>query len=255
MLEGVVLGIIQGITEWLPISSSGVLTLVGLSFFGKDLGASVSMALFLHIGTFLSATVYFWKDIIFILKGRDKKVFNFLFISTVVTGIVGLPLGILFYRTFSDLTVGVVIFFIGMFLVLTGLIQLKKPNNNLRSKEDLVNNDGLIAGVFQGISVLPGFSRSGLTVASLLFRKINETDALKLSFLMSLPAVLGGNIILNFIDDGVVFNLSSLVALLTAFVVGVLTINILMKISKRINFGLFVIGFGVLTLLSVIFIV
>ncbi len=254
MLEGIILGIVQGVTEWLPVSSSGVLTLIGLRFFGSDLSTSVSMALFLHIGTFLSALVYFWRDVVFILKRKNKKVFNFLIISTIVTGVVGLPVNFLFYKTYNSLAAGGVVAFIGLFLIITGITQLKKPNNNLRTKRDINNKDAMITGVFQGIAVLPGFSRSGLTVASLLFRKIQDTDALKLSFLMSLPVVLGGNIILNIVNDGMVFDITSLVALLTAFIVGILTIDFLIKISRKINFGLFVIGFGILTLVSVFFI-
>ena len=118
----------------------------------------------------------------------------------------------------------------------------------------MTKKDALFAGVLQGIAVLPGLSRSGLTVAALLFRKIKETDALKLSFLMSLPVVLGGNIVLNFLDDGIEFNTSSLVALGASFVVGLLTIKYLLKISQKINFGWFAIGFGVLTLISLFFI-
>jgi len=254
MLEGLILGIIQGVTEWLPISSSGVLTLVSLHFFGNGLASSLSIAVFLHLGTFLAALVYFWKDIIFILKGGDKKVFNYLLLSTIITGVVGIPVAVLFYRTFSGLAAGVAMASIGVFLVITGLAQVKKTGSSLRKKDDLVKGDAFVVGILQGISVLPGLSRSGLTIAGLLFRKIRETDALKLSFLMSLPVVLGGNIVLNFIDDGIKFNTTSFVALITAFVVGILTIKILLKISRKINFGWFAISFGVVTLLSLILI-
>lgn len=251
MIEGLILGIIQGITEWLPVSSEGVLTLVGMKFFEKDLGAAVSTALFLHAGTFFSALIYFRKDVIAILKKKDKKVFNFILISTIVTGLVGIPTAILLYRTFSSLTAGVVVSLIGLFLVFTGLIQIKKTDSSLRTKKDLVKNDAFLVGALQGVAVLPGLSRSGLTIAGLLFRKIKDTEALKLSFLMSLPVVLGGNIVLNFLDDGVVFNSTSWIALITAFVVGLLTIRILLKISRKINFGWFAILFGVLTIVSI----
>jgi len=254
MLEGLILGAIQGITEWLPVSSSGVLTLVSLIFFGKTLEASFSLALFLHIGTFLSALVYFWKDVISILKREDRKVFNYILISTIVTGVVGIPVAVLFYRTFSGLAAGVAVSLIGVFLIITGLAQIKKTSGKIRPKNKITNSDAVVVGALQGISVLPGLSRSGLTIAGLLFRKIKETDALKLSFLMSLPVVLGGNIILNFLDDGMEFSTVSFVALATAFVVGLLTIKTLIQISRKINFGWFAFGFGVLTLVSLFFV-
>jgi len=254
MLEGLILGAIQGITEWLPVSSSGVLTLVSLIFFGKTLEVSFSLALFLHIGTFLSALVYFWKDVISILKREDRKVFNYILISTIVTGVVGIPVAVLFYRTFSGLAAGVAVSLIGVFLIITGLAQIKKTSGKIRPKNKITNSDAVVVGALQGISVLPGLSRSGLTIAGLLFRKIKETDALKLSFLMSLPVVLGGNIILNFLDDGMEFSTVSFVALATAFVVGLLTIKTLIQISRKINFGWFAFGFGVLTLVSLFFV-
>jgi len=254
MLEGLILGAIQGITEWLPVSSEGVLTLVGLKFFGKDFASSVSLAVFLHLGTFLAALFYFRKNVINLFRKENKKMLSFLFFVTLITGVVGLPLFIFGLDYLGKLPLGYIIAIVGVFLIITGLVQFKKQEGDFKKKGDLNKKDCWIVGILQGLSVLPGLSRSGLTVAGFLFRKFKDTEALKLSFLISLPVVLGGNIALNLMDDGVEFSTVSFVALATAFVVGLATISLLLKIARKINFGWFAIGFGVLTLFSLFFI-
>jgi undecaprenyl-diphosphatase len=176
-------------------------------------------------------------------------------LATLLTAFVGLPIFVLGLKSFSAMATGFVAGIIGAFLIITGLVQLKKPESVFKTKNDLKMVDALVAGCLQGLSVLPGFSRSGLTVAGLLFRKFKETEALRLSFLMSLPAVLGGNIILNLAGfNNIEFNFTSFAALAASFITGILTIGLLLKISRKINFGWFAIGFGVLTLISLFFV-
>ncbi|GAG03940.1 unnamed protein product, partial [marine sediment metagenome] len=105
-------------------------------------------------------------------------------------------------------------------------------------------------GIVQGFSSLPGLSRSGITISTLLLKKFDDTSALRLSFLMSLPVVLFGNLFLNLND----FTLTSaaIYGLLASFIFGLLTIHILMNLSKRINFGWFVLIFAVLLMASVL---
>jgi len=254
MLEGLILGIAQGIAEWIPISSEGILVLVGMKFFGSNLAESVSVAVFLHLGTFAAALLYFWKDVISVFKKENRNVLSFLFFSTLVTGVVGLPL---FYFGIKYLNgaAGAASAFIGVFLIITGVAQFKKPESVFRLFGSSNSRDAFFVGMLQGFSSLPGFSRSGLTVAGLLFRKFKDTDALKLSFLMSLPAVLGGNIILNLSGISVAdINFTLITALVVSFVVGLLMIRILLRISQKINFGWFAIFFGVLTLVSLFFV-
>ena len=100
----------------------------------------------------------------------------------------------------------------------------------------------------QGIAVIPGLSRSGLTISGLLFRNFDETVALKLSFIMSLPIVLLGNIILNFSDF--VFIKEMFFGLMFSFIFGLMTIHLLMEFSRKVKFGFFVIFFGLLTILA-----
>lgn len=261
ILQYIVLGIIQGITEWIPISSSGMLTFVLANFYNiTNLHDLITTSLFFHLGTFLAALIYFRKEVTHLItkffsyktaKIEDKKVINFLIVSTLISGILGLIIiELLLSMNGINATGKTITFAVGLLLLFTGIIQLKKKAIGLKKAKDLKNKDSLIIGLAQAASVLPGVSRSGITVSTLLAKKFDDTTALKLSFLMSLPIVLIGNIILNLED--LIFTPNALFGLLASFVFGLLTIHVLMKLSKKINFGWFALIFAVLMMISVL---
>lgn len=260
LIQYLILGIIQGITEWLPISSSGVGTLVMTNLFGiTDLNFILKELLFLHLGTFFAVLLYFFRDVkkltisLFHYKKSDrkiKKILNFIIISTIITGLIG----IIFLKLFTDinfeLTGKTITFVVAILLLFTGVIQLNPSKKGKKTEENLKNKDSALLGFVQGISVLPGISRSGITVSTLLLRKFNDTTALKLSFLMSLPIILIGNIFLNINNTSI--TIYSIFGLIASFVFGFFTIHALMKLSRKINFAWFALIFGVLMLVSVL---
>ena len=260
ILQQIILGIIQGITEWLPISSSGILALVMSNFYEiTDLGFLLHAALFLHLGTFLAALVYFRKDVWKLVKAifnyrrsnnETQKIFNFILITTIITGILGLLILMILSNIDFGLTGKAISFFVGFFLLITGIFQIKVRARGLRKEINLKKNDSVLLGIVQGLSSLPGLSRSGITVSALLLKKFDDTSALRLSFLMSLPVVLIGNLFLNLNDF--TFTNTALYGLLASFVFGLLTIHALISLSKRINFGWFVLIFAVLMMASVL---
>ena len=139
--------------------------------------------------------------------------------------------------------------FVGFLLLITGILQLKKNKIALRNFLNINFVDSFILGIVQAFSVLPGLSRSGLTVSTLLLRKFNDEESLKLSFLMSLPIVFFGNLFLNF--RSFYFSPEILWGVLFAFLFGILTIHYFLKLAKKINFGYFALVFGVLMVASV----
>ncbi len=262
IVQSIILGIIQGLTEWLPISSSGMIFLAMSNFYGiNDLNILFQYALFLHLGTFLSALIYFWKDVKKIISTpiklnysniEEKKIFKFLLITTIISGIIGFVILKLLnsFENSLEITGKTITFSVGLLLLFTGFMQLKVKNSGLRDSRDLKNKDGIILGIAQGLSTLPGLSRSGITVSSLLLKKFNDTTALKLSFLMSLPIVLIGNILINL--DQFSLNGTAIYGLIFSFIFGLITIHGLMKLSRKINFGFFALIFGILMIISIL---
>lgn len=260
MLEALVLGLAQGISEWLPVSSTAVVWLLKESLFGADPAAeTLRLALFLHLGTVLAAGVYLWRDVVGLTRallrggGEDparRRTLLFLIVSTAITGVLGIGLLELIEAlepalrgAGRSITAG-----IGVLLLITAALQGLRPEGGLRAPKNLTYVDGTLLGFVQGLAVLPGLSRSGLTVPALLLRRVDDEHALRLSFLMSLPVVLGGNVILN--AEAAAPDAAALVGLGASFLAGLATIHGLLRLARRLDFGVFVALFGLATLLA-----
>jgi undecaprenyl-diphosphatase len=260
MFEAIVLGTIQGIVEWLPVSSEGVLVLVQTNFFEQvGLVEAVQMALFLHLGTWLASVVYFRKDLVQL--GRElfsyriqslsvKRTIHFYVVATLVSGILAFALlkMLVNIEQLSSAPGMIINGVVAVLLIVTGVMQLWKSSRGYRTELDVDVEEGIIAGIGQGLAALPGISRSGTTTAVLLLRKFREVDALRISFIMSIPIVLLGNIVLNLGSLHVDF--PAIVGFTIAFVFGLITIHALLKIAQKVNFGWFVIAFAALLVVA-----
>lgn len=257
--EQIVLGIIQGITEWLPVSSEGMMLLAKTALFKSQdsFEAMISEALFLHAGSAAAAAIYFRKDIIRLFASLRKpsqerpsehRLIRFLIISTLVSGALGLLLlkSVSQALTQNNPSTQIILMLIGACLMVTGVLQLIKKSSGTRTANDLTFKDSLLLGVAQALAALPGLSRSGMTVAALLFSRYTAPDAIRISFLMSIPIVLLGNFIMNV--SGHHFHAEHLAGLAFSFLFSILTIHILIRAAEKINFGLFVLVMGIITL-------
>jgi undecaprenyl-diphosphatase len=262
LLESIVLGIIQGIAEWLPISSQALIALAKIHLFGAgDTSEIIELAIFLHLGTFFAALIYLRHDVTRLLEGlfnwnraeqQTKIELRFLIIVTIISGILGFALLKLIDNINGLLSSGQALtLLIGIALLITAWLQLSKKEKGTRAINDIKTRDGILLGVAQSLSIIPGISRSGITVASMLFQKIDGYQALRLSFLMSLPIVLGANILLNF-SEITNINATSIVALAVAFISGLATIHWLLKLAHSINFGWLALIFGTLSIIAVV---
>jgi undecaprenyl-diphosphatase len=257
-IEALVLGVAQGITEWIPISSEGVLVLLMTRLFGHGgaLYELVQQAVFLHLGTVCAAVVYYRHtllDMVKALKGggdvRTLVQMRFLVIATIVTGIVGVGLLLAMGSLIDSFSGGFLMVLIGILLLMTGGVQfLAKKKDTGSVKDQVTTMDALVAGIAQGCAILPGLSRSGLTISALLLRRVQDDYALSLSFLMSIPAIIGANIILG--SPALVLSWASLIAFFSSFVVGFSTIHLLLGVARRVSFRWFVIGFGLLAIIA-----
>ncbi len=260
MIQGIVLGIIQGVTEWLPVSSEGTIVLAKLHLFGSnDIEDMIHLALTLHLGTFLAALIYFRKEVLTLAKStfhyttasqEQRATIQFLMVATLISGIVGFILlkTLIYFEDGLAASGKLITMAIGCLLLVTAGFQFAQHEFAWKGPQDTTPTDGFLLGIVQGFSVLPGLSRSGLTISALLLRNFDDTHALTLSFLMSLPVVLGGNIMLNLGDP--LINGTTLWGCLFAFLFGLATIHILLKLSRKMNFAYFVLFFGLLMIAS-----
>lgn len=190
LIKTVILGMIQGFTEFLPISSSGHL-LVARKLFGLS-EAGLLLDTMLHVGTLLAVIMVFWRDILEMIKKPFSHLTLLIIVGTIPTGIIGL----LFKDFFEELArTGVTV---GWEFIATGLIlwysdEIK--NRGFKQTDDITFSDSFIVGALQGAAILPAISRSGLTIAGCMFQRIDRKAAARFSFLLSIPAIMGAAVV------------------------------------------------------------
>ncbi|WP_129726435.1 undecaprenyl-diphosphate phosphatase [Ectobacillus funiculus] len=192
-LEAFLLGIIQGLTEFLPISSTGHLYL-GRHLFGLD-EAGLFLDTMLHIGTLIAVFAYYKHEFIKILRNPFSRMTYLLIVGTIPAIIIGL----LFKDFFEEIsktgiTIGWEFIATGLFLYLA-----ERGKSGKKKMEDLTYQDALFIGVFQAFAIFPAISRSGMTITAALWRKLDRETAAYFSFLLSTPAIVGG-IMLQSVD-------------------------------------------------------
>lgn len=259
LVVALVVGVLQGIFEWLPISSEGNITIV-LSALGHSPESGVAFALFLHLGTALAATVYYRADIWELLtrlptwrpqnatEGEHATV-TFLGVGTLVSGVVGIAAYLTLVEAVSELSGGLFVALVGVLLVLTGAFQYASQDHLGTGRTPTVL-DAVLVGVAQGIAILPGVSRSGMTTGTLLLRGHEGRQAFRFSFLLAIPASVGGGL-LGYLDTGLNTTLLAAgVALGAAAVVGYASIGALLRIVDELPFWGVCVGLGVLAIVG-----
>lgn len=191
-LEALVLGLLQGLTEYLPVSSSGHLT-IGSTIFGMTGEESLSFTILVHVATVLSTLVILWKEIVWLLKGlfqfrwnnETKYVVNIL-ISMIPVGIVGL-----FFKDAVEEIFASGLLIVGIMLLVTASLLAFAYYAKPRQKETISKKDAFIIGLAQACAVMPGLSRSGSTIATGLILGNKKENLAQFSFLMVIPPILG----------------------------------------------------------------
>jgi undecaprenyl-diphosphatase len=240
MKEYVFLGIIQGIFEWIPVSSEGVVALLSQALI-KDFHP-VDLSLFLHLGTFFAVLIYFRKEWQKILTFKDPKLLKFLFLTTLVSLAVGFPL----YKIVKDMAIGSSLLIVMGF----GLLMTAYFNKTKRTFKISSNYLAITTGFLQGLAVIPGLSRSGSTIFGLSLGKNNPEEVLKISYLMSAPVVLVSSFYL-FLNDPTLVS-KAWPALIFSFLFGIISLGFLLKLTRRISFFEFALIFSFLCFLGAI---
>ncbi len=232
LIQAIVLSIVQSVTEWLPISSSGHLALAE-HFFGIH---DFSFMIYLHFASILAVIYVFWADIVKLADLRDKaniKYLSYLLLGMIPVGIIGLLFRDYVDMIFTDIRALGVLFIASGFIVLSS--KLAKV-----TKEKLSYREALFVGFMQMFAVLPGISRSGTTISSGLLSGIKREDAVKFSFLMAVPLILGASILEldNLAASSIDFKILA-VSFIITFLTSVAAIKVLLKIVREKHFYLF----------------
>lgn len=258
-IEALILGLLQGLTEYLPVSSSGHLA-IGSALFGIEGEENLAFTIVVHVATVLSTLVILWKEIGWIFKGlfkwqmndETRYVINIL-ISMIPVGIVGL-----FFKDEVEAVFGSGLLVVGCCLLLTAALLTFSYYYKPTPKPYISRRDAFIIGLAQAFAVLPGLSRSGSTIATGLLLGNDKARLAQFSFLMVIPPILG-EALLSTVKlaqgeavAGDIPALSLLVGFLAAFVSGCLAckwmINIVKK-GKLIYFAIYCAVVGLLTIL------
>jgi undecaprenyl-diphosphatase len=248
LAEAALLGLIQGLAEWLPVSSEGVLTAVQSFAFGAPLPDAVNFSLWLHLGTVISALAAFRSDVWDVVRDIARRPASpspmtaYLILATLSSA----PLGFLLLLglfEFSEIVGAVAMAAVGILMLVTGAVLIKSKSSGTRTRDDMRWSDAVLTGIAQGLAALPGLSRSGLTVSALLWRGVDRREALTLSFILSIPASLGAGLYAA-LSAGYYASPEAAAALAVSALTGFVTIRALMSVAQRLNFGWFVLLLG-----------
>jgi undecaprenyl-diphosphatase len=240
VLHALILGIVQGLGEFLPISSSAHLVLIPWLFGWNDPGLTFDVAL--HMGTLLAVVLYFLQDWVRLIKaalGRqasdDKRIFWYLVLATIPGGLFGLAFEEKAETVFrAPLLIGIMLIVMGI------LLYLADKKRQLRKMDTMTMADAIWIGLSQALAIIPGVSRSGSTMTTARFLGLTREDAARFSFLMSTPIILGAGVLKLRHLTMASIDLPFSVGVITSFVVGILSISFLLRYLKTSNFGLFV---------------
>lgn len=259
-IEALILGILQGLTEYLPVSSSGHLA-IGSALFGIEGEDNLTFTIVVHVATVLSTLVILWKEISWIFRGLFKFQMNEetryvinIIISMIPIGIIGV-----FFKDYVEDIFGSGLFIVGCMLLLTALLLTYSYYAKPRPKEKISMKDAFIIGLAQACAVLPGLSRSGSTIATGLILGNKKESLAQFSFLMVIPPILGEALLdgMKIVKDASmagaeISTLSLIVGFLAAFISGCIAckwmINIVKK-GKLIYFGIYCAIAGILTII------
>ncbi len=250
ILYSIIIGAVQGISEWLPISSKTQVLVTATYLLNLTYSQAYTFGLFMEIGSSLAAIIYFrrelWSLIQVLLGSKDttkRKLFMYVLIATICTGIIGAPL-YLFADSLTGIPVWLPMMVIGIILLGDAVFirysrKKQAQGGNVKKLENLSIKDYIIIGIAQGIAALPGVSRSGITTSTLLLMKVEADEAFRLSFIVGIFASIAAfsltviatrsNVVSAVAGVGVT---GILIAIVSATIVSLFLIDFLLKIAK-----------------------
>lgn len=259
-----VLAVLQGLLEFLPVSSEGQILLVSVVIFNIDAATALSLIFWLHLGTAFTVIMFYRKDIFGPIYSRLTHsltnatepaehakpifgpLFRFVLLGTIGTIIIALPLYFFLASLVPYLVGGIVSIFVGILLIVTGgVLYFQRGTKGELELEDITWKEAFVLGLVQGFAVLPGISRSGMTLTWLLVRGVRRDDALRLSFLLGVPATFGV-VALDLLFGSVLWTLPLYIAsiVLVAFLTGLGSLFLLRYSALKVPWWIFCLALG-----------
>ena len=258
LIQSILMGVVQGLSEFLPISSSAHLVFTSNFYkvfkgieIAQESNQEIFLDIMLHLGTLIAVLIFFRKDILNIIKalcnGFKNKEYNtdfktgiYIIIGTFITVLIAYPLNeIAGNLVFKPAIVGILLIFTGCLLLFSEYLSQKN-----KDKKEVKLKSSIFMAIAQGLAALPGFSRSGLTIATGLLSGLDRTTAARYSFLLSIPIILGASMLYPLIkldlQEVITYNwLAIIVGTVVSAIVGYLCIKYFMKFLSKFSLAIF----------------
>ena len=268
MIYAAIIGIIQGISEWLPISSKTQIIVSSTYLLKLTFQQAYTFGLFMEIGTIIAAVVYFRKDLTemiqVLLGSRNKahrKLLIYVVVVTLITGIIAVPL-YLVAESISGIALGIPMLIVGLILIADAALirysrKKREKGMNSRKLENFTLRDYVLIGIVQGISALPGVSRSGTTTSAMLLLDVEPDEAFRLSFLAGIFASIGAfGLTLVASKSNVAAAVAGIglgglaVAIIVATIVSLFLIDFLIKVAGKSKIIYLITALGIIAMAS-----
>lgn len=267
-IYSILIGIVQGISEWLPISSKTQVLLASQTLLKLNFQQAYTFGLFMEIGTVLAAIIYFRHEIwslirVVTLRGSqtERKLFNYVLVTIIFTGIIGTPLYII-ADSITGVSVGVPMLIIGLVLIGDAVLirysrKKREQGVNTRKFDSMTFRDYIIVGVVQGIAALPGVSRSGITTSAMFLMNFEADEAFRLSFLTGIFASAAAfflTLIKSYANVSAalafigVYGL--LIAIVAATIVSLFLISFLIRVASKSKIVYLITALGIIAIAS-----
>ena len=250
MLNAIFWGIIQGLTEFLPISSSGHLVLVP-ALFGQE-GPDLATSAMLHLGTLAAVLVYYRSDIAAMAKfdRPARRMITLILIGSIPAAVLGLTFADRIEELVSDPVM------VAYMMIVTGVILLATTQLRVGDKTmtEIGPKDSIVIGLAQSLALIPGISRSGMTISAGMARGMEKTQAANFAFLLGIPVIAGASLlsIVDVLSSGESIPTEVWVGMIAAGLSGYLAIAILLKLLARVGlapFGIYCVAFGIFSII------
>ena len=271
LVPAIVAGFLQGIVEWLPVSSKTMITIY-FTLIGLKVQNAYSLGLIANFGSFFAALYYFRREVVGVIRALKHpfsdepyaKLLRFLFVGTLATGVIGIPIYVAVRHTFTLVGGSIAMAIIGVLLLGTGVIARRKEQliaqqtDKPRMPKEPTAGHAILTGAMQGLAALPGISRSGMTITPLLWMGFEGDEAIRLSFMLDVLALVGAGIVPLLIGQGGREAVSSLgvgttvAMLVVACIVSFGAINAVLGLARRLRTSVVTFAIAIITLAAAI---